>query len=801
MKKSISLLALMFVLIQFAGAQAILPASWDFDAVTPVGWTESLGGSNTRYATGQAGQACKLDATGDYVTLEFAEEPGALTYYLKSQGGSFQGEFTIQESVDGSVYTALHTFLDGEIPSGAFTQFTEAPAATTRFIRFYYTLKVSGTNVGLDEVNLATPIAGTAQEINIMEGANNVPSGFEYNTGNNASTDFTIQNLGSLNVLNISSIDLTGVNADQFSLSNVPTSVPALGMSNFTLSFNPVGLGSRFCTITVNSNDASEGVYVINIYAIAGDFAAEPTAQSGALTFPNLNSWDFNVNITNGSPAAEKYLVLRKKGGAVTSSPVDGTTYVRGEWIGDAQVVYANEAGQFNARNIESSTAYHLAVFAYNGPEGFENYLTTAPVTGIATTNGAAIGTYYSGLNHNSTSFVTDLTARLNPANYFQVYYANYISTLIDNFYVKDTAIGGVSFNAVECQYSGNNYVYAASFQWSNGDGVTLLSREHCYPQSWMPTYLDANFDSSPEVSDLHNLIPVEQDNCNAVRSNYPYGEVTDVTSTYLGTTYGQNDLNQTIYEPREVIKGNAARAIMYHATKNNSTTNDFSLPEQISPFIPYGQNEYLLKQWHFGDMPDNFEIARNEYIFEQQNNRNPFIDSITYPCFIRFGNLTKWEPIFTNSSNQLTCVDPGLSYQWYKDGVAVSGATSANYSITTSANYSVAVQQFSQCPVIQSTPLQVNYIGVNELNASIQKFAVYPNPSKGSFNLNFVSNSNQKITFTIVDITGKVIQTSTQAVSTGQNNIAFDTQLSAGIYMIELNASGVNYTQRLVIE
>ncbi|MEN9524250.1 MAG: hypothetical protein RL536_319, partial [Candidatus Parcubacteria bacterium] len=60
-------------------AQAVLPTSWNFDDATPTGWTESLGGSNTRYTNGMVGQACRLDQTNDYVQIYFAEEAGALS--------------------------------------------------------------------------------------------------------------------------------------------------------------------------------------------------------------------------------------------------------------------------------------------------------------------------------------------------------------------------------------------------------------------------------------------------------------------------------------------------------------------------------------------------------------------------------------------------------------------------------------------------------------------------------------------------------------------------------------------------
>ena len=63
--------ALLAIYSTMVGAQAILPASWNFDVNAPTGWSESLGASNTRYANGLTGQACRLDFTGDFVLLEF----------------------------------------------------------------------------------------------------------------------------------------------------------------------------------------------------------------------------------------------------------------------------------------------------------------------------------------------------------------------------------------------------------------------------------------------------------------------------------------------------------------------------------------------------------------------------------------------------------------------------------------------------------------------------------------------------------------------------------------------------------
>ena len=789
------MMALLIAVSTTVFSQAILPASWNFDVNAPAGWTESLGASNTRYANGQNGQACRLDATGDYVVLQFAEEPGALTYYMKGQnsGGAWQGTFTIEESADGNSYTPLRTLAGADLPSTAFTLFTDQPAASTRYIRWYYTEKMTGHNAALDEINLATPTAGAAQEINVTDGSNNVPSGITYFMGGSTQQNFTIENLGSGSSLTISDIVISGTNASEFSLATVPTSVAALGSETLTVNFAPSANGSHFCTISISSNDTSEPVYSINLYAVSGGSASEPTAQAAALAFDNVRSWDFQTTITAGASPAEGYIVLRKKGAPVTETPTDNVSYVRGAWIGGAQVVYVGNASSFDARGIEAGFTYHLAAFAFNGQDGFENYLTTSPTASTVDTPAPNFGSLYNAINLSSPALVTDLTTLMNPTNYFQVYYSNYISTLINNFYVRDTVVGGVTQNMVECQYSGVPYLFEAGFQW------TSLSREHNFPQSWMPTYLDASFDQSPEVSDLHNLVPVWQDNVNAVRSNYPYGEVVTPTSTYEDCMLGANSYGQNVYEMRDSFKGNAARAVMYHSTKNNTAADDFSLPEQISLTIQYGQNEHLLKQWHFQDLPDSWEITRNEYIQYEQHNRNAFIDQVTYPCYIRFADLTPFTPEFTFNNTTLTCIDPAMSYQWYLDGNPIAGATSATYDWTTSGNYSVEIQQFDACPSFASDASLVG-TSVQEQQAIQFDLSVFPNPSEGRVVVKTHASRPTTAQLIVLDMTGKIVHTSQENLNGGLNLIRLEPSLSAGVYTVEIRSGESAQSTRLVI-
>ena len=92
---------------------------------------------------------------------------------------------------------------------------------------------------------------------------------------------------------------------------------------------------------------------------------------------------------------------------------------------------------------------------------------------------------------------------------------------------------------------------------------------------------------------------------------------------TYLEGSVGYNG-NQMCYEPRDAQKGNAARSIFYHATCYNGQNN-------LNWGIAANQDQATLKTWHFADLPDSYEIARQEYIYSVQGNRNPYIDSVNF--------------------------------------------------------------------------------------------------------------------------------------------------------------------------
>lgn len=567
-------------------------------------------------------------------------QPQPLSIPITAPNESLEGQYVVINNVTfvqaGNFATGNSTVqvtdgtntLDIRINGSTNIDGTAIPAGT---VSIYGLVGQFNTNYQIipRDLNDIVPYVAPDKEINVTIGGTTILTGSTYFIGNTASLPIVIENLG-VNNLTISGSSFSGLNAADFSSDVNAGAIAGGATQGYTINFAPTTGGSKFASISIGSDDPDENPYIINFEGVGtDDLATQPTANPTGLNFTENVAYKVSGQFTAGS-GATKYLVLWKNGSAVTGVPVDGTTYLRGDVVGDAKVAYAGSATGFTPRGVIANQDYHFAVYAFNGQGGFENYLTTSPATGNVVSGGEEIGTYYSGINTASATFVDDLTDLINPHNFIS--YFNYKQTMMAQFEERDTTEGR-SF--VTCVYSGERKVYEGSFDWT----AQNFSREHVFAHSWMPSF-PADSPESDEYVDQHNLQPTNFSNVNAVRSNYPLGVVVDVQSSYLGSKLGNDANGNRVFEPRDDMKGNVARSMMYMAACYNGVDGIWAFPDMISFVIPYGQDAEVIKQWHFNDLPDDYEIARNEYVYSVQNNRNPFIDSVSFACFIDFSSM-----------------------------------------------------------------------------------------------------------------------------------------------------------------
>lgn len=231
---------------------------------------------------------------------------------------------------------------------------------------------------------------------------------------------------------------------------------------------------------------------------------------------------------------------------------------------------------------------------------------------------------YYSGLDESlqGTAFRTQLATLITSTHKKLTTYDG-----LRDVYKQSDADPNINGNVIWF-YTGTSIKY-------NGFGSTIsdTNREHVWPKQGG----DAFPEKSGPGSDAHHLRPANQQ-LNASRGNNSFGEVSTTTKNIVkenGKTSYKNlcyQASSTFY-PGETFRGATARILMYVQTRWGDQYNlKFVLGSGHSKTI--GDIEDLMK-WHYQEPPTEAEIARNNYVYSVQGNRNPFIDHPEYATMI----------------------------------------------------------------------------------------------------------------------------------------------------------------------
>lgn len=164
-------------------------------------------------------------------------------------------------------------------------------------------------------------------------------------------------------------------------------------------------------------------------------------------------------------------------------------------------------------------------------------------------------------------------------------------------------------------------------------------NREHSWPESW---YSSAG---SPMNTDLFHVYPTDGF-VNSKRSNYPFGEVGNVTwqSTNggkLGTSNYPGWSGFIVFEPIDEYKGDLARTYFYMSTRYFSQDSGWAENEMVDGANIKDKPMEMLLEWHEQDPVSQKELDRNNAIYNIQGNRNPFIDRPIFANAI-------WDPAYS---------------------------------------------------------------------------------------------------------------------------------------------------------
>ena len=752
MNKISTLFAAAIIALNSFSQTAPVPTTWDCNGTPPDGWVQLQTGTagNLFYTSSDlytsAPSAVRLDNTGEYVLIKIDDEPGLFSYNIKGSATqpNFNGTVKSQWSINGTTWVDLRTITTLPVlQANPFLSIVDTPSAQARFLRIIFTQKQSGYNVAVDDITVAVPVAGAKQEIvaAFLNKKATTGSTIWFKSVVNTASNLKVKlyNLGSDSTLTVGATTITGSAAADYLFVSGPSTIAPKDSGEIQFTFTPSIAGTRKAVLSITNNDADENPYLINLNGVGGDYATEPTANPTSINFSAVKSYSIKVGVKGN--ASDGYVVLRKEGTVVGDAPVDGTTYDVGTGIGSSKVFYVGKDTSFTVRETHAGLTYHFAVFPYNGVDQYINYKINSPLAASRVSGAALSGNYYSTIDTANPNFPTALGTLIN--NHTQVFYSNYKPTIIDNFYTRDTT--GL-LKVVNCEYSGQFITFTPPFDFT----PLNMSREHATASSWMPTFGTTAHSDRFAYSDLHNLRLANQNDVNAPRSNYPFDEIVNQTGSFLLAKFGTDANSKKVFEPRDDIKGDIARGIMYMLTAYNRLPNKINggqalsdawsldsmqmppvFPNPIGEQLSTRQKQAILRKWNQQDPPSAFERARNEFVQDQQNNRNPFVDHPEWACYIDFNTMR----------------------------YVVNGCNGT--------------------------------VGIGEIENNIDVLA-YPNPAHEKLNVSIISDKSYTGTIEIADMTGKIVLSKSTTINTGENWLEISlNDFVSGNYILTASGNG----------
>ncbi len=151
-----------------------------------------------------------------------------------------------------------------------------------------------------------------------------------------------------------------------------------------------------------------------------------------------------------------------------------------------------------------------------------------------------------------------------------------------------------------------------------------------------------------------------------------------------------------------------------------------------------------------------------------------------------------------------------GPHYQWYVNGVAITGATSATYisdSLHNNDSVSCTVLSSDTCatsPEVRSNILVIQIKNSVATLSYAHNVVLYPNPNQGVFTIKAVGlETNTTAGFTVTDVLGKTVYSGSAPVQNGQLNAAvqLENNLANGMYLLHLESGNERQVLKFTVQ
>jgi len=143
-----------------------------------------------------------------------------------------------------------------------------------------------------------------------------------------------------------------------------------------------------------------------------------------------------------------------------------------------------------------------------------------------------------------------------------------------------------------------------------------------------------------------------------------------------------------------------------------------------------------------------------------------------------------------------------GATYYWdFGDG-DFSLLENPTHVYNSNGTYQVTFTATNDCGQKNITK-PVNILTANlQTNDEISSFNLYPVPARSILNIEFVSAENQRLSFEIIDVSGRIIRTDKMVVNKGSNMYSVDvSDLSQGFYSVVLKGDKGNLIRKFLVD
>jgi Endonuclease I/Secretion system C-terminal sorting domain len=525
-----------------------------------------------------------------------------------------------------------------------------------------------------------------------------------------------------------------------------------------------------------------------------------PTTQATAFSAVPANT-SATVNWTRGD--GSNSLVLINTTNSFTA-PVDGTTYTANmAYTGGQQTVYAGTGSSVNVTGLTALTTYYVKVYNFETCVSPIDYITASPLAGSFTTTNVVApdcatfrNTVKAGLPAHNTLGYNTARSRM----YGNCDNQNSTVTCVYGGYVATHPFGST----------------ATTIGLPNGK---IINAEHTVPQSFFNQ-------NDPMVSDMCHLFPTYE-TWNGDRSNFPFSEIPDAQTTKWeillnaatsaipsSNIDGYSEFKSGTYEPREMQKGNTARAIFYFFT----VYGDIMSSTYNKTIADVGSVQTLYN-WHIQDPVTQADIDRNNCIKLYQGNGNPYIDhpewvAQAFGC----GIVVPVELMSFDGKNQVTY--NALTWQ------TASEKNAQYFSIERkdnekwgeigrikAAGNTLEAQKYS-FDDLKPNPLSiyrlrmVDFDGTEAFSKTITienvkkafTLKMFPNPAKDFVTFRATTTEKQAFDIKITDITGRVLIQKNYPIESGniEEHINIST-LTKGVYFFTFDNGVYKTTEQFV--